>query len=68
MNINEFKAWFEGFTEAVGETPTPGQWNKIKTKIEGLKSDSAAGLGLPAVRREYRDNNYLVPVKPTITC
>ena len=36
MTINEFKAWLEGFSEAVGEAPTPDQWGKIKAKIADL--------------------------------
>ena len=38
MNLNEFKAWFEGFAEGIGEAPTPEQWAKIKAKIAALQA------------------------------
>lgn len=43
MNINEFRAWFDGFSEAMGDTPTPEQWAKIKAKVHSL--DPLGGLG-----------------------
>ncbi len=36
MTIKEFKAWLEGFEEAMGGAPTPEQWAKIRAKIETL--------------------------------
>ena len=33
MTISEFRAWLEGFSEAIGEAPTAEQWEKIKEKI-----------------------------------
>lgn len=38
MNIAEFKAWLEGFTEAFpdGKAPTADQWAKIKAKIDKM--------------------------------
>ncbi len=36
MTIQEFKAWLEGFSEAIGDSPTPDQWNKIKEKVKTL--------------------------------
>lgn len=38
MDVKEFKAWFEGFCESIGDTPTPEQFAKIKTKIQGLQT------------------------------
>ena len=40
MTPSEFKAWFEGFTEAVPGVPTKAQWARLV----------AAELGLPDVR------------------
>lgn len=36
MTISEFKAWFDGFTESMGETDTPTleQWQRIKEKLQ----------------------------------
>jgi hypothetical protein len=33
MTPREFKAWFEGFTEAMDGQPTPAQWAKIKERV-----------------------------------
>jgi hypothetical protein len=47
VNINEFKAWFEGFSEGVtGDAPTPEQWKKIKAKVEGIRT----GTGYTGIR------------------
>lgn len=43
MTLNEFRAWFDGFSEAIGGAPTPEQWAKIKAKVHGL--DPLGGLG-----------------------
>lgn len=33
MTPNEFKAWFDGFTEAMGGLPNETQWAKIKARV-----------------------------------
>ena len=33
MTPNEFKAWFDGFTEALTGTPTKEQWKRIKARV-----------------------------------
>ena len=33
MTLNEFRAWFDGFSEAIGDAPTPEQWARIKAKL-----------------------------------
>ncbi len=39
MNLNEFKAWLEGFEESfAGGPPTGEQWAKIKDKIASLQT------------------------------
>ena len=37
MNLQEFKAWFEGFSENLTDTPTKVQWDKIKAKITTIE-------------------------------
>jgi len=37
MNLREFKYWFIGFNDFVGETPTPEQYKKIIQKISEIK-------------------------------
>lgn len=34
MTINEFRAWLDGFKEAIGAAPTPEQWAKVLEKLE----------------------------------
>ena len=41
MTLSEFKAWFDGFSEGVGDAPTPEQWAKIKAKIADLRDKPA---------------------------
>lgn len=36
MNLAEFKAWFEGFTESMEGAPTRLQWERIKEQIESI--------------------------------
>ena len=48
MTLNEFKAWLDGFSEAMGEVPTPEQWAKIKQKlgeVEAFPLLSTRGVG-----------------------
>ena len=33
MTLEEFKAWFEGYCEAIEGAPTPAQWEKVKAKL-----------------------------------
>lgn len=72
MNLIEFKAWFLGFSEGVGDAPTAEQWQKIKAKVAeiapgtcytGIRSRSAAPQqgeadpeNYPADHPEHADN------------
>lgn len=33
MTASEFKAWFDGFCEAVADVPSEAQWKRIKTRV-----------------------------------
>lgn len=37
MTINEFRAWLDGFKEAIGEAPTPEQWAKVLQKLDEVR-------------------------------
>jgi hypothetical protein len=37
MNLPEFKAWFEGFTENLDGLPTAPQWKRINEKIKKIE-------------------------------
>jgi len=75
MTFNEFKSWLDGFSEAIGDAPTPEQWAKVVEKLATVQDrvfPSAPNLGLlpsyPAPYPRYFDTNY-PPIPPYIvTC
>ena len=44
MTLNEFKAWFEGFSENLGEAPTKAQWKRIKARINEIDGSPVSPL------------------------
>jgi hypothetical protein len=36
MTLVEFKAWFQGFTENMNETPTQSQWDRIVSRVKEI--------------------------------
>jgi hypothetical protein len=36
MTPSEFKAWFDGFTEALAGVPTKAQWARIKERVSEI--------------------------------
>ncbi len=36
MDVSEFKAWFEGFTEDMSGQPNTKQWKRIKARVEQI--------------------------------
>lgn len=56
MTPQEFKAWFDGFTEALDGVPTVTQWDRIKARVAEID-------GKPVTERIYLDR-YL-PALPT---
>ena len=40
MKTEEFKAWFEGFTESMDSTPNEKQWKRIKAKVAEIDGTS----------------------------
>ena len=53
MTPQEFKAWFDGFTEAVDKAPTQKQWARIKERVAEID-------GKAVTERVYVDR-YLYP-------
>lgn len=39
MNLSEFRAWFEGFTENLDGTPNDKQWKRIKKRVSEITPD-----------------------------
>lgn len=54
MTPKEFKAWFDGFTEAVAGNPTDAQWARIKQRVAEID-------GSPVTERVFVDR-YLPTV------
>lgn len=60
MTPSEFKAWFDGFTEAMGGTPTKAQWARIQARVAEIDGKPVTHTVyvdryLPSVRPYYRD-------------
>lgn len=36
MTLQEFKAWFDGFTEGMPGTPNKDQWKRIKARVKEI--------------------------------
>ena len=56
MQVCEFKAWFEGFTEDMTKLPTVKQWGRIKARIEDID-------GVATTERVFVDR-YWRPYQP----
>jgi hypothetical protein len=48
MDVGQFKAWFEGFTEGMEGPPTAKQWERIRAKVKEI-THVAATYPAPAV-------------------
>lgn len=48
MTLQEFKAWFEGYTEGLEGAPTKAQFDRIKEKVKEI-------TGAPITERVYID-------------
>lgn len=51
MKLNEFKAWFDGFTEGMEGRPTDKQWKRIKEQVAAID-------GTPISYPVYVDRYY----------
>jgi len=56
MTPNEFKAWFDGFTEAFTGCPTKAQWTRIKTRVAEID-------GKAVTERVYVDRYWPVHLR-----
>ena len=50
MTLQEFKAWFEGFSENIDGAPTDKQWKKIKAKVGEIDNTPTS---YPVFIRQY---------------
>lgn len=44
MTVEQFKAWFEGFSEGVDGAPTKEQFDRIRQKVAELKGTNYTGI------------------------
>jgi hypothetical protein len=51
MTPQEFKSWFDGFTEALPGVPTKAQWARIKERVGEID-------GKPVTERVFVDRYY----------
>lgn len=52
MNLQEFKHWFQGFTEELSGTPNTKQWERIKKRINEIND---VAVTLPVYIQTYVD-------------
>jgi len=50
MTPKEFKAWFEGFTEAMTGLPNEDQWKKIQARVAQI---DGTPISYPVYVRDY---------------
>ena len=62
MRLQEFKAWFEGYTEAMKGAPTEKQWTRIKEQVKKID-------GTWYYYNYWPQNywHYSTPTSPTVT-
>jgi hypothetical protein len=59
MTLNEFKAWLDGFEEAmIDGYPTTDQWEKIRTKINEIKIHTGSLQATPLPITVPEDSLY----------
>ena len=52
MTLNEFKAWFEGFTENIDGVPNDAQWKRIQKQVKKI---NGVALSPTVIERHYHD-------------
>ena len=76
MTFNEFKSWLDGFSEAIGEAPTPEQWAKVMDKLATVQERALPSIpnlapslpSYPPRYPRYFDTNYPLVPPFTVTC
>jgi uncharacterized protein (TIGR02594 family) len=71
MTISEFRAWLDGFKEAVGDAPTPEQWAKVLAKLGQVQDLLPAPRQIiPNIIGPYWSPTIPqnVPSWPSVTC
>lgn len=53
MKLNEFKAWFEGYTEAMEGAPSKKQWERIKEQVAAVDGVAITPTSYPVYIDRY---------------
>lgn len=53
MTLQEFKAWFEGYTEAIETAPTKAQFARIKEQVAKIDGSPVTRTVYEHIYREY---------------
>ncbi len=67
MTLNEFRAWFDGFSEAIGDAPTPEQWERIKLKVNEHREGGEGTWTLPFPVRTIPTPQPVVAPQPYVS-
>jgi hypothetical protein len=57
MTLQEFKAWFEGFTENMSGTPNKDQWKRIRARVKEID-------GIAITEKVFIDRYWRYPTYP----
>ena len=71
MSRDQFISWLKGFTAAVEETPTKGQWETIVSELNKIQecTDWSSPIGVPYTPPTWQDPYFPNPLdKFKITC
>lgn len=71
MTLAEFKAWLDGFKEAVGDAPTRDQWQKVLAKLQDVTPEYRTNIGDligPYLRQPSIPDMPYLPYGPAVTC
>lgn len=53
MKLNEFKAWFEGYTESIEGAPSKKQWERIKGQVAAVDGVAVTSHSYPVYIDRY---------------
>lgn len=53
MNTQEFKAWFEGFTESMSGPPSKKAWARIKERVAEIQPGVSVSTSYPVFIERY---------------
>lgn len=53
MKLNEFKAWFEGYTESMEGAPSKKQWERIKEQVAAVDGVAITPYSYPVYIDRY---------------